>query len=224
VCLSRARGSWPSTKVRVIMARKEDAEKDKQAKIVLSQLNTKTIRRPLTSTGLAGDQLPATIMTFEDYDKVINAIDASINNVEALNVLALVGKMTGFTASGQPLRSTLKTLTINGVNNATSYASFGPGVWQVEDIVVLYSGGSGTINFRLYVYDETDGNPALEVVYGAGTSTSLFNFNNDGQFDEFANKKFGESINKGDRKLGFKPSGTFTADSMTAYVICHRVA
>ena len=118
------------------MARKQDAKQDRQAKRVLEQLNTKTIRRPLESTGLAGDQLPSTIMTFEDYDKVINAIDASVDNIEALNVLALIGKMTGFTASGQPLRSTLKTLNINGVNNATTYASFGNGVWQVEDVVV----------------------------------------------------------------------------------------
>ena len=49
-------------------------------------------------------------------------------------------------------------------------------------------------------------------------------FNNDSQFDDFENKKFGESVNKGERLLGFKPNGTFTADSMTAYVICHRVA
>ena len=162
-------------------------------------------------------------ITAGNFDDLKNSAFITPENKEYFEDMLRVGWLSGQISSAGPLTGSLKTFTINGVNNATSYLSFGEGVWQIEDVVVLYSGGSGTISFRLYVYDPNDGNPALEVVFGSGTSTTLFNFNNDGQFDEFANKKFGPSENNGDRQLGFKPSGTFTADSMTAYVICHRV-
>lgn len=162
-------------------------------------------------------------ITSSNLDALRNNGFITPENKEFFEDMLRVGWLSGRISSSGPLLGELKTVTISGVNNATSYASFGDGVWQVEDVIVIYSGGSGTLTFRLYVYDANDGNPALETVYGSGTSSSLFNFNNDGQFDEFANKKFGNTVNGGDRTIGFKPSGTFTADSMTAYVLCHRV-
>ena len=162
-------------------------------------------------------------ITAGNFDDLKNSAFITPENKEYFDDMLRTGWLSGQISSAGPLTGSLKTFTINGVNNATSYLEFGEGVWQIEDVVVLYSGGSGTISFRLYVYDANDGNPALEVVFGSGTSTTLFNFNNDGQFDEFANKKFGPSVNNSARQLGFKPSGTFTADSMTAYVIAHRV-
>jgi hypothetical protein len=63
----------------------------------------------------------------------------------------------------------------------------------------------------------------LELVFGSNTSSTLFNFNGDSQFDHFQNQFFGETINNGSRQLGLKPSGTFDAGTMTAYILCHRV-
>ena len=205
------------------MARKADAKDDKQAKRVLEQLNTKTIRRPLASTGLTGDSLPDTTMSFDDYDRVINSIDASVANLEALNALKLVGDMAGFLPYGGPLRGTITVKTITGVDNAVNYLDFGPGTWSIEQIVVLYTGGSGTINFRTFMYDNINSGVPLEVTFGASTSSTTFVLNNGSQFDEFHNTFFGDTANKGTMLMGFKPNGTFTADSMTCYVVCHRV-
>jgi hypothetical protein len=162
-------------------------------------------------------------ITAGNFDDLKNSAFITPENREYFEDMLRVGWLSGQISSAGPLTGSLKTFTINGVNNAVSYLDFGEGVWQIEDIVAIYSGGSGTINFRLYVYDPNDGNPAIEVSFSSGTSSTLFNFNNDTQFDEFDNKKFGAAVNNSSRRLGFKPSGTFTADSMTAYVIAHRV-
>jgi len=206
------------------MARKADAEEDRQAKQVLEQINSKQVRRPLASTGLTGDRTPSSVLTLADYDTILNNIDTKVDNIEALNALKLVGDMAGFTPYGGPLRGSLQTFQVNGVNNSTTYLDFGPGVWQVSDIVVYYTGGSGTIYFRLYAYDDQDTASALELVYHGSTSTSFTNFNSDAQFDEFLGQYWEETNNPGgSRKLGFKPTGTFDADSMTAFVMAHRL-
>ena len=89
---------------------------------------------------------------------------------------------------------------------------------------MYYTGGSGTISFRLFAYDDQAPDGPLEFVYATGTSSTFFNFNSDTQVDHFENIYFGETnLPGGSRQLGFKPSGTFTADSMTAFVLCHRV-
>jgi len=206
------------------MARKADAEEDRQAKQVLDQINSKQVRRPLASTGLTGDKTPSSVLTLADFDTVLNNIDTKVDNIEALNALKLVGDMAGFTPYGGPLRGSLQTFQVNGVDNATTYLDFGPGVWKVSDIAVYYTGGSGTISFRLYAYDDQSPDGALEFVYATGSSSTFFSFNNDTQFDHFENIYFGETnLSGGSRKLGFKPDGTFNASSMTAFVLCHRL-
>lgn len=206
------------------MSRKKDVKDDTEAKQVLNRIGTKVIARPLVSTGLTGDQIPSDTLTYDNLDVIRSLVRTEESNVEVMNLLNTLFDSAGMGYSGlAPIRGTMQTKTASLVNNATTYVDFGPGVWHVTDIVVIYSGGSGTINFRIYAYDAIDGNPALEIVYGASTSSALFNFNNDAQFDHLQNQFFGETINNGSRQLGLKPTGTFTADSMTAYVLCHRV-
>tara|TARA_R100001463_G_scaffold72181_2_gene126087 strand:+ start:16 stop:639 length:624 start_codon:yes stop_codon:yes gene_type:complete len=206
------------------MARKADAEEDRQAKQVLEQINSKQVRRPLASTGLTGDRVPTTVLTLADYDTILNNIDTKVDNIEALNALKLVGDMAGFTPYGGALRGSLQTFQVNGVNNATTYLDFGPGVWQISEVSVYYTGGSGTPAFRLFAYDPQSSDGPLEFVYATTSSTNFYNFNLDAQFDHFASLYFGETnLPGGSRQLGFKPSGTFDAGSMTAFVLCHRV-
>jgi hypothetical protein len=206
------------------VSRKEDVEKDKAAQNVINQVDSKVIQRPLASTGLTGDQIPADVLTFDDMDRIKSNVRMSEENVEAINLLNSLLEQAGMTSSGlAPIRGTMQTKTQALTNNAVSYVDFGPGVWHITDIVVLLQGGSGTITYRAYAYDATDGNPALELVFGSNTSSTLFNFNGDSQFDHFQNQFFGETINNGSRQLGLKPSGTFDAGTMTAYILCHRV-
>lgn len=206
------------------MARKKDVEQDTEAKQVLNRIGTKVIARPLESTGLTGDAIPADTLTFENLDTIRSLVRTEESNVEVMNLLNTVFDAAGMGYSGlAPIRGTMTTKTLSLTDNSTSYVDFGPGVWHISDIVVQYSGGSGTQNFRAYAYDPIDGNPALELTYGTTTSSTQFNYNADAQFDHFQTQYFGETSGGGSRRLGLKQSGTFTADSSTAFILCHRV-
>ena len=206
------------------MARKEDVLKDQAARNVINQVDSKVIQRPLKSTGLSGDQIPSDVLTFDDMDRIKSNIRMEEGNVEAINLLNSLLDQAGMTSSGlAPIRGSMQTKTQALTDNAVSYVDFGPGVWHVSDIVVQYTGGSGTINFRAYAYDATDGNPALELIFASTTSATAFTYNSDAQFDHFQNQFWGETINNGSRTLGLKPNGTFDAGTMTAFILCHRV-
>lgn len=206
------------------MSLKKDVKEDKQARLVLNQIGTKVIQRPNPVTGLTGDQIPADTLQFEDIDNIRSGIRTQAANVEVLALLNTLTEAVGMNPVGKvPIRGTMQTKTQALTNNAVSYVDFGPGVWQVSDIIVQLQGGSGTITYRAYAYDPIDGNPALELLFGSNTSSTLFNYNADTQFDHFADTYFGETINNGSRQLGLKPSGTFTAGTMTAFILCHRV-
>jgi len=206
------------------MSLKKDVKDDKQARLVLNQIGTKVIQRPNPVTGLTGDQIPADTLQFDDINNIRSGITAQESNVEVLALLNVLTEFSGMSPSGiAPIRGTMQTKTLSLTDGAVSYMDFGPGVWHVTDIVVIYAGGSGTITFRAYAYDPIDGNPALEIKYGSTTSSALYNYNNDSQFDHFQNQFWGETHNNGSRQLGLKPSGTFDAGSMTAYVLAHRV-
>ena len=206
------------------MARKKDTLEDVQAQQVLDRIGNKILYRPLESSGLTGDQIPSDTLEFIDIDTIRSIIRTEVQNVEVLNLLNTLTEAGGMNSSGKaPIRGTMQTKTASLVNNSVVYVDFGPGVWQISDIVVTYTGGSGTITFRAYAYDATDGLGAIELVFGSGTSSTLFNYNGDAQFDHFSDTYWGETINNGSRQLGLKPSGTFDAGTMTAHILCHRV-
>jgi len=82
------------------VARKEDSKADKQARLILDQLNTKTVGPPLSTTGLTGDQAPDTIFDVDDFRKIRNQINLQLSNVEALNLLNMIGQITNMQAEG----------------------------------------------------------------------------------------------------------------------------
>mgnify|MGYP003652381820 FL=1 len=142
-------------------------------------------------------------------------------NKEFFEDMLRTGWLSGQLSSSGPMTGTLQYKTVPGVDNAVSYLDFGPGVWAVMDIIALYTGGSGSIQFRGYHYD---GTTPLEWFYGASSSSNIFTYNADSQFDEMSAKRWGGSTDEANYlQLGLKPNGTFDADSMTFYVVCYRV-
>ena len=158
----------------------------------------------------------------DNYDVTKQPLNLNSDSEDVLRRLELIGQVTNQLSSSGPIPGTIQYFEINGVNNATSYIDFGPGVWAVMDIIVLYTGGSGNIAFRAYHYD---GVQPLEWFYGVSTSSNIFTFNADSQFDEMAGKRWGgDSSSNGGKylQLGLKPGGTFDADSMTFYAVAYK--
>lgn len=133
--------------------------------------------------------------------------------------LKLLGEASGVTSSSGVLRNSIAIAQVNLSDGAVSYINFGEGVYGIQQIVVNYTGGSGTQSFRLYYYDGgTSGAPPLEWFFGSTTSSTSFIANADSQFDELMNQYYGDGM-----QLGIKCNGTFDSGSMTAYVVYHRI-
>ena len=159
-------------------------------------------------------------ITPDDYDALKLASNITAENRDFFTDLLLTGWLSGKLSSSGPMPGTIQFKSVNGVNAATSYIDFGEGVWVVQDIIAIYTGGSGTITFRAYHYD---GTTPLEWVYGSTTSSTLFVYNADAQFSTGWARRYGGSTSAENyMQLGVKPSGTFTADSMTIYAVCYR--
>jgi hypothetical protein len=88
------------------VARKQDAELDRQAKAILEQLNTLTAGPPPAATGKVGDQTPNNVFSPTQLDTVKNQIRLGLDNLEALNVLNTIGEATGTQSSSGPLVGT----------------------------------------------------------------------------------------------------------------------
>jgi len=133
--------------------------------------------------------------------------------------LKLLGEASGVVSSSGPLRNSIKIAQLSLSDAAVNYLDFGEGVYGIQQIVVLYTGGSGTLYFRLWYYDGgTSGAPPLEWFFGSTTSSSTFIANADNQFDELMNQYYGDGM-----QLGIRCNGTFDEGSMTAYVVYHRI-
>jgi len=133
--------------------------------------------------------------------------------------LQLLGEAAGVTSSSGILRNSLKIATIDMVNGSVSYWDPGEGVYSIMQIATIYTGGSGTQQFRLYYYDGgTSGAPPIEWYYGTGTSSFQHVYNADSQFDELANQYVGDGM-----QLGLKHNGTFDAGSSKSYIVYNRV-
>jgi len=161
-------------------------------------------------------------ITASNFDSLKDNGFITPENKEFFEDMLRTGWLSGQLSSSGPMPGTLQYKTVNGVNNSVSYIDFGPGVWAVMDIIATYTGGSGSISFRAYHYD---GTTPLEWLFSSTTSTTLFVYNGDSQFDEVAAKRWGGADIDGTNylQLGLKPSGTFDADSMTFFAVCYRV-
>lgn len=126
------------------MARRKDAEDDRASRIVLDQLNTKTVGAPPSSTGLTGDQLPDTIFSVSDFDLVKNQVTLQLQNLELLNVLNTIGQITNTQSQSGPIKSTLDvksvTLSDKGTANRQTIHSPDPGeVWRCIGLSATWS-------------------------------------------------------------------------------------
>ena len=164
---------------------------------------------------------PLSQISAEDFDNLFKFAQIVPENKDFYDDLIRTGIVSNKLSTAGAMTGTIQFKTMNGVNNTTSFLDFGEGVWRIMDIIVLYTGGSGTITFRAYHYD---GSIALEWLYGGSTSAFAYQYNQDSQFDELSTKRYGGSTDQPHyMQLGLRPSGTFDAGSMTFYVVCYRV-
>lgn len=84
---------------------------DPRSKIILDQLNTKTVGPPKSSTGLTGDQLPDTILTASDLDGVRNQINIDDTSIEALKTINVIKTATNQGSNSGPIPGTSKIVT-----------------------------------------------------------------------------------------------------------------
>ena len=158
-------------------------------------------------------------LTPEQFDAIrARMFSEGVNGLEdEYRRLQLLGEAAGVTSSSGILRNSIKITSESMVDGSVVYVDFGEGVYGIQQIVALYTGGSGTLQFRAWYYDGgATGNPPLEWYYGASTSPSIFTFNADSQFDELENQYFGDGM-----QLGLRVNGTFTSGDF--YIIYHRV-
>ena len=131
--------------------------------------------------------------------------------------LQLLGEAAGVTSSSGILRNSIKITSEPMIDGSVVYIDFGEGVYGIQQILAVYTGGSGTLQFRAWYYDGgTSGAPPLEWFYGGSTSSTNFQYNQDSQFDELENQYFGDGM-----QLGLRVNGTFTSGDF--YVVYHRV-
>ncbi len=156
------------------MARKADALIDKQTLTILEQLQTLTVGPPPTTSGLTGDHLPANIVSISDYDLVKNQINLEVENLEALNALNTLGRITNLQGFGPIVDSgeiTSATISASGSGGKVKIAT--PNKGQVFDIQGMdgtwNTSPSASVTFGFYIHnDETD----LELLLGTTSSSS----------------------------------------------------
>ena len=161
------------------MARKEDSKADKQARLILDQLNTKTVGPPLSTTGLTGDQAPDTIFDVDDFRKIRNQINLQLSNVEALNLLNMIGQITNMQGYG-PIPGTQANYQVSIADAATTDFFVPPEGTTYQIIAASYGGFyTGQSNAMIGIYDtRNDVVVTLDkVTTGGGTTQSELQLN-----------------------------------------------
>ena len=161
------------------MVRKKDILRDEQARVILEQLNTKTVGPPPTSTGLVGDQAPDTIVSLTDIEKVKNQVNLEANNIDALEALNTIRAITDLQGYGPIVDS-------GKIHTATITASGQSGGKKVvtpkKGEVLLLGGIDGywntspgsSITFGYYIVnDETDAQVLIGTVSGSATNPAI---------------------------------------------------
>ena len=143
------------------MARKEDAEKDEETQRVLDQINTKTVGPPLNKTGLTGDQLPESIFSLDDFERIKNQVTLQLRNLELLNVLNTLGQITGTQSVSGPIAGTVDVINFQSTSSGTQvgiieegfYKDKG-GVYQIFAPAISVSGISGSVQHELRLIND----------------------------------------------------------------------
>ena len=156
------------------MARKTDANSDPQTRAILDQLNSFTVGPPQASTGLVGDQEPASVIKPADFDQVTNQIHISQPNVEALNLLGMVGPLAGMRSVSGPISQSLQIVSASGDTSGSTFTVFQPDksdeIWVLNALDFSITGGSGNTTVIVYLADSSTTLKLLEVTTA---STSL---------------------------------------------------
>lgn len=150
------------------MARKEDAQADNASKIILDQLNTKTVGVPPSSTGLTDDLVPETVFDVNDFDNVKNQITLQLSNLEALNVLNTVGQITNTQSVSGPIPDTSfyveSSITASGEGNGKVVFTPPKGqVWAINAIGVTKT-TAGNVTYYVGLQDVTTSDNLFFVV------------------------------------------------------------
>lgn len=193
-------------------------DRDKKSQLY-SQLRTTTLK-DVSQQDAANAATGGTKSRLDIISDPVFVNEAFEDEIERIN---MIGQASNSQSQSGIIRGSLQRFGVNGINNATAYLQFPEGNWVIQDVIVTYTGGSGTLYFRSYYYDPTEASPVpLQWFYGASSSSTIFNYNDDSNFDEVLAKHWGDTPT-GSMEIGFKPSGTFDADSMTFNVIAYRV-
>lgn len=155
---------------------KKDSEKIQRKNAILQQINTKTVGPPLASTGLVGDQAPATVFTVDDFDQISKQVHTQQENELALEMLNSIGRITGTQSSSGPIAGT-QFVSQTAATSAGDVVIYAPtadkGVWQLTAASVGTI-SSGTSNILLLLNDvETTSSVLLENVGAAQTQFDL---------------------------------------------------
>lgn len=132
---------------------------DEPSKRVIEQLNTKTVGPPLASTGLVGDNSPASVIQAGDIDQVRNQIHISEPNVSALNMMNTLSQVSNTQSSSGPIVGTMQivTGTVSGSGLFATIHRPDPGqIWQICDFDFSLDNPTGSVNLRLYYQDGTN--------------------------------------------------------------------
>ena len=152
------------------------AAKDVAAKRILGQTNTKTVGAPPSATGLTGDLAPASIFTVSDYEAVKNQVHLEPNNVGALDLLRLLGDITGMRSSSGPIPNTQQCISVTdtaGSGNPTGDI-FVPKNGECWQLVTAEWMTANATNARLRIED-TGNDVAIQIslISGAGVFTEM---------------------------------------------------
>jgi hypothetical protein len=90
------------------MAIVDDIKKDRRTRNVLAQTNTKTVSAPPASTGLTGDQTPASVFSVDDFDLIKNQVHLEEKNFQLMEALNTMGQLTNMQSQSGPIPGTSK--------------------------------------------------------------------------------------------------------------------
>ena len=133
------------------MAIVDDIKKDRRTRNVLAQTNTKTVAGPPASTGLIGDQLPASVFRVEDFDLVKNQVHLQEENFQLMEALNTMGQITNMQSQSGPIPGTQFVLDTTSITNsqATVYQPEVGTVYQLVAASIITLDGAATMILSL---------------------------------------------------------------------------
>ena len=147
---------------------------DGPSKSILAQTNSKTVGAPPSSTGLAGDQLPDTIFSADDFDLVRNQVNLEERTLAALEMLNTLGQITGMQSQSGPIPNTqvvkrITDTTGSGNPTGTIYAPAHGTVWE---LCTLDWEGKNATSMNFWIEDENSNKSRID--YQSSTGSTIY--------------------------------------------------